>query len=490
MLRDFSDQTKQELLSLVKQVENDKWSDFTDWIGDRWYDFEDLIGELNIKNYVNNVNEYHKKVIDKNNATASSIEKIFNDVKAADSTYAVKFSGIENSLNASRNYIESLAEIINPSAGKFTVSNIANVMNKEYNNIENSNVEVYKNLFEQNVNGKWVVDYELVKSTLYNDDDTMSEAERTALNDAISHVDRLVAMKDIVSMDKTDNKALKNAYRLLLCLKYNQIVTIVQKGNHFIIKGGVCGFLEDSEISDLEKIKGTKYRIGSDAFNESGLKYFVPTKDIFSKGAQKFLSNIKEPELWKSSFKEFKTFKGGIQKIYGFEKNDTFTHGLNNFGKVLGYASIALDTGAGLKEDIDNKATASHTIGDATANVAKGLGAMAVATGCAQVGAAIGTAIPIPGVGTAVGALVGFGLGWLGSQVYDYAIDGAKIGGKTVKQWAACGVENACNVVGNAATSAAKGIQNVGKAAEKKLDAAANAVGNFFGGIGKAVAVW
>lgn len=46
MKRDFSANARQELLSLVAQVENEKWCDFTDWVGDRWYDFEAWIGKL------------------------------------------------------------------------------------------------------------------------------------------------------------------------------------------------------------------------------------------------------------------------------------------------------------------------------------------------------------------------------------------------------------------------------------------------------------
>lgn len=40
MMRDFSDSAKQKLLNLVSEVEDEKMSDFTDWMGDRWYDFE------------------------------------------------------------------------------------------------------------------------------------------------------------------------------------------------------------------------------------------------------------------------------------------------------------------------------------------------------------------------------------------------------------------------------------------------------------------
>ena len=78
MYRDFSNNSKIRMLGLVTEVENDKISDFTDWVGDRWYDFESWIGQLNIKNYLNNVNIYYKKVIDKNNTTTRMI-KLFRN---------------------------------------------------------------------------------------------------------------------------------------------------------------------------------------------------------------------------------------------------------------------------------------------------------------------------------------------------------------------------------------------------------------------------
>ena len=53
MYRDFSAKSKQNMLNLVSQVENEKWSNFTDWVGDRWLDFQSWIGKLDIKNYIN-----------------------------------------------------------------------------------------------------------------------------------------------------------------------------------------------------------------------------------------------------------------------------------------------------------------------------------------------------------------------------------------------------------------------------------------------------
>lgn len=73
MLRDFSDKSRVQLISLVNEVENGKSSNFTDWIADRWVDFLSWIGQLNTKGSLNTVNNYHRKVIDKNNATKKQL---------------------------------------------------------------------------------------------------------------------------------------------------------------------------------------------------------------------------------------------------------------------------------------------------------------------------------------------------------------------------------------------------------------------------------
>ena len=122
MYRDFSNNSKIRMLGLVTEVENDKISDFTDWVGDRWYDFESWIGQLNIKNYLNNVNIYHKKVIDKNNTTKDTIEKIFSDVMSVDSSYQTKLSNVTQVLQRWQRYIDEMSRVVCPENGCFIVS--------------------------------------------------------------------------------------------------------------------------------------------------------------------------------------------------------------------------------------------------------------------------------------------------------------------------------------------------------------------------------
>ena len=124
MKRDFSDASKEELINLVSQVESEKWCDFTDWVGDRWCDFESWIGDLDIQHYINDVNAYHKKVIDKNNTTVQEIENIFNTVKEVDTSYAVRMAACRDQLKSIGNLILELTQIIEPSNRVFQVGGI------------------------------------------------------------------------------------------------------------------------------------------------------------------------------------------------------------------------------------------------------------------------------------------------------------------------------------------------------------------------------
>ena len=140
MYRDFSENSKNRLLNLVSQVENENISNFTDWVGDRWYDFESWIGELDIKKYLNNLNDYHKKVIDKNNATKTSITKIFDNVKSVDRSCATIFKNKKSELERWNVYIDNLNRVVNPANGNFSIEFIKGTF-------ENSNEKISIDFF-------------------------------------------------------------------------------------------------------------------------------------------------------------------------------------------------------------------------------------------------------------------------------------------------------------------------------------------------------
>lgn len=144
MLRDFTDSSKNNLLNLVSEVENEQLSDLTGWIGDWWYDFGEWVESLNIKNYIDNVNSYHKKVIDKNNTTIDSIEKIFEDVKNINNSYSGIFSNIDILMKNWNTYIETMNTIVTPSNGKFNAKEMNTSLKSIISSIETCNVECLK----------------------------------------------------------------------------------------------------------------------------------------------------------------------------------------------------------------------------------------------------------------------------------------------------------------------------------------------------------
>lgn len=178
MLRDFSGSSKQNLLELVSQVESEKICNFTDWIGDRWFDFEEWIGVLNIKKYVDKVNEYHKKVIDKNNTTKRDIEQIFDNVKSVDKTYYIRFKDRRTGLRNLKKQIETMNEIMAQGTGSFNSENISISMEKA---VLDGEVEIIKNDIKSEIDGITIYNFGHIESMINTNYQELSEAEQIAI---------------------------------------------------------------------------------------------------------------------------------------------------------------------------------------------------------------------------------------------------------------------------------------------------------------------
>lgn len=213
------------------------------------------------------------------------------------------------------------------------------------------------------------------------------------------------------------------------------------------------------------KANGATYKIGSQSYYAAGLDHYVAGKASFSEYSGKYLQNLKA-----SGTKALNSLSNPVEAATSFGKNTfLFQSGdvVGNAAKGLSYAAIVYDTGTHAYTNIKNGASGTKIAADVTVDVAKGLGGMAVATACANVGAAIGTAIPIPVVGTVAGAVLGFAAGYAGASVYNFLVNDCKIKGKSVAEWASTGIENTLDEIGDG------------------LSKAKDAVGDFFSGVGK-----
>lgn len=192
MKRDFSERARQELLGLVVQVEREKWSEFTDWAGDRWYDFQDWIGLLDVRRYINNVNDYHRKVIDKNNATEQSINAIFERVNQVDTGYRTRYDDIRQDMQAWKENIERLSGIIAPANGSINSVFTGFEMRALRWNLERENVKLVLERLVTETDGLPVFHEENIYELLGRKVSDLNEAEKKALAEVIGKMEKVV----------------------------------------------------------------------------------------------------------------------------------------------------------------------------------------------------------------------------------------------------------------------------------------------------------
>lgn len=90
IIRDFSEDMRETLINLVKQIDDESFWDFGKW--DIWYRIEQFTDRLNISQYKENINEYHRKIFDINGTTEKQLETIFEEIDDLDSSYVEKFA--------------------------------------------------------------------------------------------------------------------------------------------------------------------------------------------------------------------------------------------------------------------------------------------------------------------------------------------------------------------------------------------------------------
>ena len=170
-----------------------------------------------------------------------------------------------------------------------------------------------------------------------------------------------------------------------------------------------------------------------------------------------------------------------------------FAKGLSTVGKVIDVAgdvasafSIVWDTGMGIAENIENGTRTQKIVSDAIVDTGVGIG---ITAGSTAAGAWIGSLIPIPVVGTLVGAgagyIVGEGADWLLNKDFEFlgnksVVDWAKDGVAAVADWV---VEDLPNIVADVWDATTNFIEDTGEAIKGFFKDTGNAIGGFFSGL-------
>jgi hypothetical protein len=126
MRKDFSDTAKETLMKLVKEVEDEQWSTFTDWLGDLLF-----LYDWDIADYVNDVDNYWKHTIDNENYTAADIERIFAAADAVDAEHGVALQAQIDAVKAQIEYVKSISAAISTPGG-MSPSGLQTIVDKTY----------------------------------------------------------------------------------------------------------------------------------------------------------------------------------------------------------------------------------------------------------------------------------------------------------------------------------------------------------------------
>lgn len=142
--RDFTRKSVHELRDIIKKnVDDEGQFGFFDWFQDTF-----LMQELNIQNYVNNVNEYHAKMVDKHNVGSSEFDKILERVHSVDTNYASRLNRLTDQVNALSNRVMRMANMLNPSvitANSSDYAKLSEGIRVKYQNVKvQSNTEIEK----------------------------------------------------------------------------------------------------------------------------------------------------------------------------------------------------------------------------------------------------------------------------------------------------------------------------------------------------------
>ncbi len=162
MRRDFSETAEQSLKDLIDQIDVKPWEKWTDGIADFF-----ILG-LDIQNYLDDVDTYHKKILDKKDTDKDKLAEIFRDVRAVDAAYQSIFQTCCDHVKEQREYIEQLAACIDTQGLSFNVMSIVHRMSSVSAELTNSKVSFYLERLK-NSEGNGEYDYEYLREIMNTD---------------------------------------------------------------------------------------------------------------------------------------------------------------------------------------------------------------------------------------------------------------------------------------------------------------------------------
>jgi len=108
--RDFTEETRESLLKLVEEVEDEPDWDVTKW--DVFYRVEKFFGGIDFPGNSSELNNYYRKIIDINGTSTDEINRIFDAVYTEESQFNTKMQNVCEQLENVSAALKKLADSI------------------------------------------------------------------------------------------------------------------------------------------------------------------------------------------------------------------------------------------------------------------------------------------------------------------------------------------------------------------------------------------
>lgn len=112
MIREFSEEKKEELYRIFAAIDDSPCGSFLEWCQNRRYEFGDWMDKLDIPSYMGRIDRYEMKLLDMNASIRTQIDTVFSNVYDIDRNYGEIFRNYGEIVEEQEKRIDEMWEIL------------------------------------------------------------------------------------------------------------------------------------------------------------------------------------------------------------------------------------------------------------------------------------------------------------------------------------------------------------------------------------------
>lgn len=112
MIRDFSEEKKQEIFRILDEIDMKDWKPFIEWCGSKTEEFGDWPEKLGISKYTRYVDEYQQSILDLNERARQQLNTVFENVAEIDARYSARMRECQEKIKGQIAMVKTMTEFM------------------------------------------------------------------------------------------------------------------------------------------------------------------------------------------------------------------------------------------------------------------------------------------------------------------------------------------------------------------------------------------